>query len=176
MTGVGHETDITIADLVADLRVPTPTAAAMQALPDREALARLVDRDLGRLEVAMRGRATAQGLHLTRLHEVLRARSPQARVALARTRADKAMTAAIEAISRQIDQLRRRLAESAAGIHALSPLAVLGRGYALARREADGAIVRSAAELEIGERLDLRLAHGRVIAEVSEVEADDDSV
>jgi exodeoxyribonuclease VII large subunit len=174
ITGVGHETDITIADLVADLRAPTPSAAAMQALPDRDALARLVDRDLGRLVSAMRGRIQGEALRLSRLRAVLRARSPQARVALARSRAQRATVAASQAILRHLDHRRRRLAEAATGLHALSPLAVLGRGYALVRRQPGGEIVRAAAELTIGDRLGVRLASGRIEAEVTRIETGDD--
>ena len=86
ITGVGHETDITIADLVADLRAPTPSAAAMQALPDGQALSRLIGRDLGRLISAARMHIDGHTSRLERLREVLRARSPSARVALARQR------------------------------------------------------------------------------------------
>ena len=175
ITGVGHETDLTIADLVADVRAPTPTAAAIQALPDRDALARLVDRDVRRLVAAMEGRIEGDSLRLSRLRAILRARSPQARVTLARTRADRAIEAASQSILRRLDRSRRRLGEAATGLQALSPLAVLGRGYALVRRDRDGSIVRAAAELSVGERLDVRLASGRVRADVAEIERGDDA-
>jgi exodeoxyribonuclease VII large subunit len=176
VTGIGHETDITIADLVADLRAPTPSAAAMQALPDRAALARLVGRDLGRLLSAARSRLDVGASRLARLDDVLRARSPQARVALARSRALRAGATADQAILRHLDRRRRRLAEAAAGLQALSPLAVLGRGYALARRLPEGEIVRAASELAIGDRLDVRLARGRVEVDVTRIETDDGPV
>lgn len=172
ISGVGHETDITIADLVADLRAPTPSAAAMQALPDRAALARLVDRDLGRLHAVLRRRLEARALRLGRLREVLRARSPQARVAMARTREGRARVAATQAIGRHLDRFRRRLSEAAARLEALSPLAVLGRGYAIVRREPDQRIVRAASELEVGDRLEVRFGVGAVSAEVTQVRSD----
>jgi exodeoxyribonuclease VII large subunit len=175
ITGVGHETDITIADLVADLRAPTPSAAAMQALPDGQALSRLIGRDLGRLISAARMHIDGHTSRLERLREVLRARSPSARVALARSRAQRAATAADQAMIRHLDRRRRRLAEAASGLQALSPLAVLGRGYSLVRRERDGTIVRAAAEVAVGERLDVRLASGRVVAEVVATEPDADA-
>ncbi len=170
IAGVGHETDTTIADLVADLRAPTPSAAAMQALPDRVELARLVDRDLGRLISAARQRLAGDSLRLARLREVLRARSPQARLALAKTRALRATTAALQAIQRHLDRHRRQLIEAAVRLDALSPLAVLGRGYALVRHQAEGWIVRSASELQVGDRLDVRFGSGRVGAQVTRVD------
>jgi exodeoxyribonuclease VII large subunit len=173
ITGVGHETDLTIADLVADLRAPTPSAAAMQALPDGQALSRLIGRDLGRLVSAVRAQLDGHSARLDRLSQVLRARSPRARVALARTRSERALTAADQAMIRHLDRRRRRLAEAASRLQALSPLGVLGRGYALVRRERDGAILRVAADVDVGERLDVQLASGRVVAEVIATESDE---
>lgn len=166
ITGVGHETDMTIADWVADLRAPTPSAAAMQALPDAEGLLRLIDRDLGRLVSAARGQLESHGLRLDRLREVLRARSPHARLALARSRTERSKAKLDQAIQKILAWRGKRLAAAASGLEALSPLGVLGRGYALVRRGRDGGIVRSASEVEIGDRLDIRLASGRVEAEV----------
>jgi exodeoxyribonuclease VII large subunit len=173
ITGVGHETDLTIADLVADLRAPTPSAAAMQSLPDGQALSRLIGRDLGRLLSATRAQIDGHSARLDRLSQVLRARSPRARVALARDRAERAVTAADQAMTRHLDRRRRRLGEAASRLQALSPLGVLGRGYALVRRERDGAILRAATEVDIGERLDVRLASGRIAAEVVATEPDE---
>jgi exodeoxyribonuclease VII large subunit len=173
ITGVGHETDLTIADLVADLRAPTPSAAAMQSLPDGQALSRLIGRDLGRLLSATRAQIDGHSARLDRLSQVLRARSPRARVALARNRAERAVTAADQAMTRHLDRRRRRLGEAASRLQALSPLGVLGRGYALVRRERDGAILRAATEVDIGERLDVRLASGRIAAEVVATEPDE---
>lgn len=176
VVGVGHETDTTIADLAADLRSPTPSAAAMQALPDGAALSRLLERDLSRLTSAALGRLESEGLRLARLRSVLRAHSPQRRVALARTREAKARLAAVQAIRRRLDRSRRRLAESAARLDAMSPLAVLGRGYALVRREADGRILRHAAEVAVGDLIDLRLGSGGLGAAVTRVEPDPEGV
>ncbi|MCB9724495.1 MAG: exodeoxyribonuclease VII large subunit [Spirochaetaceae bacterium] len=170
IAGVGHETDVTIADLVADARAPTPSAAAMLALPDRGALAAMVARDVRRLGSAMRGRVDVRRQRLRRLHEVLRARSPQARVALARTREARARVAAENAIRARVERHRRRLGQLAARLEALSPLAVLGRGYALARRGRDGALLRRAADVAVGDPIRLQLAEGRVEAEVTRVE------
>jgi exodeoxyribonuclease VII large subunit len=167
IAGVGHETDVTIADLIADLRAPTPSAAAMLALPDGEMLARGVDRDVRRLLSATRQRVARGRARVEGLNAVLRARSPQARVALARTREARARVAAREAIRRILDRKRSALAEGAARLEALSPLAVLGRGYALARRVDDERVIRRASDVELGDALDLQLAEGRIGVEVT---------
>lgn len=167
VSGVGHETDTTIADLVADVRAPTPSAAAMLAIPDRVPLAGLVDRDLRRLVASIQRRIGIHHDRVARLRAVLRARSPQLRVALARTREARARAAAESAIRRRMDLNRRRLSETATRLDALSPLAVLGRGYAIARRESDGRIVRAAGDVSLGDRLELRLASGQIGVEVT---------
>jgi len=175
VAGIGHETDTTIADLVADLRAATPSAAAMLVLPEARALANVVASDLHRLAAAMQRRIDRQHQRLARLSEVLRARSPQVRIALARTREARARTAATAAIRLRLGAGGRRLAELAARLDALSPLAVLGRGYSIARRESDGRIVRAAADVAVGDRLDLQLATGRIGAQVTRRESDDDA-
>jgi exodeoxyribonuclease VII large subunit len=173
VSGVGHETDTTIADLVADVRAPTPSAAAMLAVPDRVALGGLVDRDVRRLVASIQREIGVHRDRLGRLRAVLRARSPQARVALARTREARAHAAAEAAIRRRLEQSRRRLSETATRLDALSPLAVLGRGYALARRESDGRIVHAASDVSLGDRLDLRLASGQIGVEVTRLDPDE---
>ena len=173
VAGVGHETDTTIADLVADIRAPTPSAAAMLAVPDRIALGHLVERDVRRLVASMRRQIDIHRDRVAHLRAVLRARSPQVRVAMARTREARARVAAEAAIRRRMDLDRRRLSEAATRLDALSPLAVLGRGYALARRESDGRIVRAASDVALGDRIELRLASGQIGAEVTRLEPDE---
>ena len=173
VTGVGHETDVTIADLIADVRSPTPSAAAMQALPDRESLSRLVGRDVHRLFGAMESEVEIARARVESLTEILRARSPQARVALARTRESRASAASSHAIRRMLDTRRRRFGELAARLDALSPLAVLGRGYALARRTTDERIVRRAADVAVGDELEVQLGEGAIGAVVTRLDGTD---
>lgn len=173
VTGVGHETDVTIADLIADVRSPTPSAAAMQALPDRESLSRLVGRDVHRLFGAMESEVDTARARVESLTEILRARSPQARVALARTRESRASAASSHAIRRMLDTRRRRFGELAARLDALSPLAVLGRGYALARRTQDERIVRRAADVAVGDELEVQLGEGAIGAVVTRLDGTD---
>jgi exodeoxyribonuclease VII large subunit len=173
VSGVGHETDLTIADLVADARAPTPSAAAMHVLPDRAALAGLVGRDVRRLATAMDQQIETHRARIETLREILKARSPQARVAMARTREARARLAAATAIRRRLDRRRRQLAEWAARLDALSPLSVLGRGYALVRRREDGRIVRGAGDVSLEDELDVRLAEGSIAARVTRIESTD---
>ncbi|MBK7950334.1 MAG: exodeoxyribonuclease VII large subunit [Deltaproteobacteria bacterium] len=172
IAGVGHETDVTIADLVADARAATPSAAAMLATPDRAALARVVERDRRRLLGLVAGRIERARGRLAHDLEALSARSPSARVERARSREARARAAIETAILRQLERSRRRFVEGAARLDALSPLGVLARGYALVRRARDGRIVRSALDVAPAERLDIRLAEGRLVARVEASDRD----
>src|SRR5690606_13460349 len=134
----GHEIDVTIADLVADCRAPTPSAAAERAVPDHASLARETDA----LRVRMR-------------------RSIEWRVDAARDSIEGA-AAALEAGVRDVISVRRERADSSAGmLDALSPLAALRRGYAVPLA-ANGRILRSVAEFEPGAAFALRVADGVV--------------
>jgi exodeoxyribonuclease VII large subunit len=167
VSGVGHEVDVTIADLAADLRAPTPSAAAELAAPDRGALGAALRRDGRRLERAARAALDAAAASLAALRESLALASPQARLAVQRGRlaaAERALPSRMEAL---LEARRSRLAAAGASLGALSPLAVLGRGYALARRARDGAIVRRADQVAPGEALRLRVAEAEIDAVVS---------
>lgn len=172
VSGVGHETDFTIADLVADARAATPSAAAMLATPDRAALARVVTRDRRRLLGLVGGRVERARARLAYAGQTLAARSPSAQIERARMREARARAAAAVAISRCLEQGRRRFIESATRLDALSPLGVLARGYALVRRAADGRIVRSPGDVRASDLLEVRLAEGGLTVRVESLDPD----
>jgi len=166
VSGVGHEVDVTIADLAADLRAATPSAAAAAALPDRERVAIRLDRDARRLVTAgrraierMRNRADAGA-------ESLRLQAPRERLAARRGQ----LVAAGRALRREIQALLAAraagMAASAGRLETLSPLGVVARGYAIVERAVDGAIVRRAGDVAVGDGLRVRLAEGELDARV----------
>ncbi|MCX8067588.1 MAG: exodeoxyribonuclease VII large subunit, partial [Anaerolineae bacterium] len=165
--GVGHETDFSLADFAADLRAPTPSAAAELATPDRAELQQQVRTLRNRLVRALetdlawrRGRVQEQVRALRRL-------SPVLRLAQARQRLDDLTERAGRAIRHQIAVHRERLAGLAGRLEGVSPLATLERGYAIVQRAADGLIVRSPAQVEPGDALRVRVRDGEFGAKVS---------
>jgi exodeoxyribonuclease VII large subunit len=166
IVGVGHEVDVTIADMAADLRAPTPSAAAELAVPDRRALVRELRGAFDALCGAARGRVRAADARLSRASQALRAHAPDARLRLQRQRLLAAARALLSAARGVPERPRRRLGEAAARLETLSPLAVLSRGYGLVRRVRDGGIVRGAGDAEVGEALDIELARARLRARV----------
>jgi len=171
ISGVGHEVDVTIADLAADARAPTPSAAAALALPAREELADRLRSDRARLEAAARRRFERASDHHARMHEALRAASPAARVYGWQERRVAAERALRSAAQRDLERRRSQLANCLVGLDALSPLAVLGRGYAIARDPATGRILRRIGDAVQGESLSVRVPDGEIDATITGVRA-----
>ncbi len=160
VSGVGHETDFTIADFVADLRAPTPSAAAELvtriSLADlRGSLDDLTERAGAALAAAVETRRAA----LERAQARLRAASPSTQLALGRQRIGDLRARAGRALRHRLALARERQAGLAQALQAVSPLAVLGRGYAIVRRP-DGRVIRRAAEVQTGEPLTVRVGEG----------------
>jgi exodeoxyribonuclease VII large subunit len=162
--GVGHETDITLADFAADARAPTPSAAAEMATPDRQELRDRVE--VFRTRTAGGGRVMLQAWHaaLTEKERVLKVLTPLVRVAQARQRTDDLADRAADLMSRDLSLRKERLLGLVGRIDGLSPLAVLERGYALVRRRDDGRLVRSVTQVEPGDGLRVRVSDGELEA------------
>ncbi|HEX9182433.1 MAG TPA: exodeoxyribonuclease VII large subunit [Burkholderiales bacterium] len=163
VVGVGHETDVTIADFAADRRAPTPTAAAEMVSPSREELLaragelaqRATREALRRIEYAMQA---VDALARRLVH-------PRERLRTSRQLLGQLATRLALAAARRMDQFDAQLARLKASLASLNPDAVLERGYSLTR-DAQGAVVRDAAKLQAGERLTTTLAKGWVESEV----------
>jgi len=158
VSGVGHETDFTIADFVADLRASTPSAAAELITPDRAELLAQVAALRSRLASLMADDVHARRLVLQAQARALSHLSPQVRLANFRQRVDDLAAQAALSASHLLQLRRARLTGTGARLEALSPLAVLKRGYAVVRR--DGRLVRSVALVSPGDRLSVRVSDG----------------
>jgi exodeoxyribonuclease VII large subunit len=160
ITGVGHETDFTIVDFVADLRMPTPSAAAAAAVPDRaEWIAQLYHLQSSLAEVIndcvfhLRNQLDECQSRLARV-------SPLRHLNLERQRLDDLETRLHRSVRRQLDQAHERLTFSTLRLDSLNPTNVLARGYSVVQR-ADGAVVNGPEESTAGEELTVHAARGR---------------
>lgn len=169
VSAVGHEIDVTISDLVADRRAPTPTAAAVMVVPDVQDLLAQVAQQRRLLTHAIRRTIL---FHRERFSQLARRlRDPRHTVENYRIRLDELTERAQAAIVRVMDRSRERIRALAEQLQALSPLAVLTRGYTLTVRVVDGTIVRDAGQLALGDQLRLRFASGEASVEVVEIAA-----
>ena len=167
IAAVGHEIDLSIADLVADSRAPTPTAAAEMVVPLWADLSDRVASTARALTTAMQRAVTDRRRQAGRLEEHLR--DPQHQVDALRERTRIALARLRSAFQRKNEGVRAQLEDAAATLNSLSPLAVLGRGYSLTRTIPENAVVRDAATLRPGESLRLTFAQGEARARVEEV-------
>ncbi len=213
VSGVGHETDLTIADLVADLRAPTPSSAAeavspdagewlnrfaklegrlhhhlravigrqmqtlaflgkrlQQAHPEKQMQrnAQRVDELELRLNRAMLATFSRREARLQTLKATLQSRHPAPQIRLLEAQQGELNRRLTAATQRLLELRRQAVAGLGEKLHAVSPLATLERGYAIASRQRDGKILRHIGEVETGESVEIRLADGYLISEVLE--------
>jgi len=166
ISAVGHETDVTLTDLVADVRAPTPSAAAERAVPDRRAVARHLDA-VGRHLSQVAGRRVEVGGHRLRSAAARMGAAVDGRVREARHAAESAARRMEAACARRLADGRALADRLGAALDALSPLRVLERGFAVARDDA-GRVLRRTADLPAGRRFRLRVLDGDVPARVEE--------
>jgi exodeoxyribonuclease VII large subunit len=213
VSAVGHETDFTIADFVADLRAPTPSAAAeliteaqhkvgehvmqlekrleraaqFQVLRARQHMTHVsvsgaetrmtmllhrleqrLDDATGRMEEALEAQMREQVRHVDALTAAILRHNPRQRIALAQHGFVLGQTRLVRVLERTIDTRRGRLDGLAARLRSLSPLAVLERGYALVT-DAEGKLIRSAAQMTAGDMVKTRLGDGQFTSRVEDV-------
>ena len=170
VSAVGHEVDFTIADFVADLRAPTPSGAAELVVPDREDWLRVVQ------SLAMRisrlGRRTVEDLAqaLDWLSRRLVQTSPTAMLERSRTRLAGLNQRLITAVCGAVAGVSHRLELAMRGLHSVSPLATLERGYAIVEEATTGKVLLSPSDVSPGDDIRARLAHGELIATVKSTE------
>jgi len=163
VSAVGHEVDVTISDLVADLRAPTPSAAAEAVTPDRASVLEQLEGVPERLARGLRGTLERRRLRLDRsLSRV--ARAIERRLVVPRQEADLAAGRLERGLLRLVERRRSQLSGAAGRLHALSPLAVLERGYSMARTR-EGKLLRRVEELPAGRTFLLRVINGTVACE-----------
>jgi exodeoxyribonuclease VII large subunit len=168
ISGVGHETDFTIADFVADYRASTPTAAAAAAVPDiqdwrsdildkQQLLTDFIEDYLGDLQE-----------QLERAHYELERASPRGLLDRRRQQLDDVTSLLQSRLQHILSLQNERLRGTALRLHALSPLLTIARGYAVVRRDSDGRIITSTQQVRPGETLTIQVTDGHIPVQVRE--------
>jgi exodeoxyribonuclease VII large subunit len=172
VSAIGHEVDYTIADLVADVRAPTPSAAAELVVPDEAEVRRELNHLCQRMESSLHRRIAIGRGETSTILGVLARRSPARLIDERRRAVDDLVGRARRAADAGCALARSRVARQDSALGALSPLSTLGRGYALCTRETDGSLVTDASQVGLGDRFGVRLTRGHLRGEVIEGIAD----
>jgi len=167
LTGIGHETDVTIADLVADVRAPTPSAAAMTAVPDGVSLRQELREVPYRLYALISARLAALRASLAQQQRLLRTLQPARMIAQRRQRLDERLERLTELTLQGLSGKRAALDASVARLEAFDIRRQLSRGFALVTVQATGQMLTSANQVRPGDDLALEVTDGRLEARVS---------
>lgn len=166
ISAVGHETDFTICDFAADLRAPTPSAAAEIAVPDITALGELLGSFSRRMNSAVGGTLIHEKARLEARAQLLKRLSPRNYIDDLAARCGGAGVRIDSAVRHSMEVRRGEIAALCARLDALSPLRVIARGYAVA--SSGGKVLTNPSQVEVGDTIDLRLAGGELKCEVIE--------
>lgn len=169
ISAVGHETDFTVADFVADVRAPTPTAAAEMAVPDIEKLRSLLVQATVRMKRSLWAGLERREERLEYLKRCISAQKMYSLTEEARQRLDSLERRLCAAESERRTALESRLEQAEGRLAAVGPLATLSRGYAIVR--SPRGLVLSSEDVQQGEVLELILAKGRLLVSVVENKA-----
>lgn len=173
VSAIGHEIDVTLSDLVADVRALTPTEAAQRVVPAADEVTTLLTHQLARLQAGLAARATAARMRLDTLADRPVLRRPLDRIRDLERRLDDLQLRAARAGTQALRTARQQLAVRSGQLESLSPLGVLARGYSLTEREADGVLVDRADRLQVGQRIRTRYAQGATISRVESITGDE---
>ncbi len=171
VSAIGHEIDVTLSDLVADVRALTPSEAAELVAPAAEEVAARLGQVQKRMVAGLRGRVASLTMRFSAIarHRVFR--RPLDLVFERGRRLDELETRQNRALAHRLETARARLDSTAARLHSLSPLAVLGRGYSITERLPSGELIRRAGQLELGDQIRTRLGDGSVVSRVERGES-----
>lgn len=162
ISAVGHETDFTIADFVADVRAPTPSAAAEMVISHKDQLRQRVDELTGRLGSCLRYLLRSNSASFIHLQGRLQALSPQVALRVQREKASFLENRLYRALQGYLQGRREEMRRAVEKLGTLSPLAILERGFSLCQKLPSLKILRDAEEVEMGDEVLVRLYRGRL--------------
>lgn len=171
ITGIGHETDFTLADFVSDLRAPTPTGAAVQATPDRSDLIYVLNDLRNRLGSAMFDSISRRWQDLDSTRQRLERVSPSGRMQTDRQSVDNLELRSLRAVRNALQLRRAHLQGLRSRLEALNPAGILQRGYARVQHP-DGKPVVRVGDAAIGDALEIYLSDGLLAARVEQQKSD----
>ncbi len=162
ISAVGHETDFTICDFVADLRAPTPSAAAEMAVPEKLQLEDRLLKLRTRLDNALYKSLELKRMKLDALVKSTPFKQPYDRVYQERMRLDVLNKYMVKALEARLEAKRSRLQYAVGKLDALSPLTVLARGYSVVKSKSTENIVKKVSDVKYGDKLEIVVSDGKI--------------
>ena len=169
ISAVGHEPDVTISDFVADLRAATPSNAAELAVPDQDALLQSLDSMTASMAASLNRQIHSARKHLDILSKSPALQSPDGYLQQRQSSLELLKNRLIAAQNQNITRKNQQYIAAVSKLDAMSPLKVLSRGYAMAQNH-NGEVIRSAKQVELGERVTVSLSDGKLFATVMDKE------
>lgn len=170
VSAVGHDTDLTIADLTADVRAPTPSAAAELVVPDKDEVLIRIQGDKLRLITAIRNQIETQINHLLHLENRIDARRVTSMLDQYMLRVDELTFRLKQTINRDLEENTNTLESFMNRLNAISPLNTLKRGYSIVLHNSE--VVKSVKQIKKGDALEMRMIDGRIFVRVNRKEED----
>jgi exodeoxyribonuclease VII large subunit len=170
ISAVGHEIDVTLADLVADVRALTPSEAAERVVPAMDAIYRNLRDQKSRLENALRSRSSEAQRRLEAIENCRPFKKPFDQLYDRSHQLEWWQTRSARAVSVLMERIRSKATALAAKLESLSPVAVLARGYSLTTSVSDGEPVADARQLQVGGTMHTRFAHGWAVSHVEQID------
>ncbi len=167
ISAVGHETDTTLCDYAADMRAPTPSAAAEQAVPDATAILQGLDQKLLGMERTLGSRLEAVRRNIAHGARSIEALSPESKI-LSMKKEIRSHSAAIDAaIASKLKHRKTHFSGAVARLEAVNPLSILSRGYSMAL-DGNGAVVSSTSNVALGDKISVIVSDGVISARVED--------
>lgn len=167
ISAVGHETDFSVADLVADMRAPTPSAAAELAVPEISVISAAIEGTMEQIRAGYLRRLAESERSLEAQMALISALSPRSRLNNAEQRLDELTARIRTGMHNRLDRAEQSLKATASVISALDPLGVMARGFSLTSNE--NGIVTASSQLSVGDSVTVKLSDGSVKASVTEI-------
>lgn len=166
VSAVGHEIDVTLSDLVADVRALTPSEAAERVIPSADELTARLGQLQRRMSSILRTRVATAKSHVAQLARTRVLRDPRSLIYDLSRRLDDLDQQAARAILRRLARSKEAITSLAARLESLSPLAVMARGYSVTTK--DGTVLRTSADVTVGNHILTHLAEGQIVSIVAE--------
>jgi exodeoxyribonuclease VII large subunit len=175
ISGVGHETDFTLTDFAADLRAPTPTAAAERATPDKLELQATISDFAGQHASRLREIISDLRWQSGQLHNSLQLLSPAHRINTYRQQLDEFTHRNTRTVHTLLEKLHLHLVNLQQSLVALNPQAVLNRGYAIVTRKTDGTVIKDVHQVGADDRIHIQVSRGEMEALITQTNSGEGS-